>query len=120
MSMIKSVVLTPVLFALSLAPAFGQALTLSDDEAAALTARIGDDTYGSVTSVLILSDGQPVYENYFAGTDAGTLHDTRSVTKTVTSMVVGGCSCSAWRSSCWARSCPRWPLAFRGYWQPGS
>lgn len=89
MPMIKSVVLPPVLFALSLAPAFGQALTLSDGEAAALTARIGDDTYGSVTSVLILSDGQPVYENYFAGADAGTLHDTRSVTKTVTSMVVG-------------------------------
>ena len=93
MSLIKSVVLPPVLFALGLAvasgPASGQSLRLSDEDAAAITAAIGAETYGSVSSVLILSDGGPVYEAYFGEADAGTLHDTRSVTKTVTSMVVG-------------------------------
>ncbi len=86
---IKSVVLTPVLFALSMAPALGQSLRLFDEDADALTAAIEAETYGSVTSVLILSNGAPVYEAYFGEADADTLHDTRSVTKTVTSMVAG-------------------------------
>jgi len=57
--------------------------------AEAVTAEINAGTYGQVTSVLILSDGAPVYEQYFNGADAGTLHDTRSVGKTVTGMLAG-------------------------------
>jgi CubicO group peptidase (beta-lactamase class C family) len=45
--------------------------------------------YRKITSVVILHDGSVVFEWYVAGTDAGTLHNTRSVTKTVTSLLVG-------------------------------
>lgn len=45
--------------------------------------------YGTVTSALILAEGAPIYERYFNGADAETLHNTRSVTKTITGMAVG-------------------------------
>lgn len=57
--------------------------------AAELEARIAAGEFGTVTSVLILDDGAIVYEGYFNGADAATLHDTRSVTKTITGMVAG-------------------------------
>ena len=46
--------------------------------AAELEARIAAGEFGTVTSVLILDDGAIVYEGYFNGADAATLHDTRS------------------------------------------
>jgi CubicO group peptidase (beta-lactamase class C family) len=49
--------------------------------------RNGD--YGTVTSILIMERGQIVYEGYFNGANADTLHNTRSVTKTITGMAVG-------------------------------
>ena len=45
--------------------------------------------YGTVTSVLIMDDGQIVYEGYFNGANADSLHNTRSVPKTITGMAVG-------------------------------
>lgn len=55
----------------------------------ALTQTIDEGRYGTVTSVLILQDGETVYEHYFKGADSHTLHDTRSVTKTITGMALG-------------------------------
>jgi CubicO group peptidase (beta-lactamase class C family) len=43
----------------------------------------------NLTSLSVWRDGQVVREAYFAGTDATTAHDVRSVTKTVTSLIVG-------------------------------
>lgn len=50
---------------------------------------INNGDYGTVTSVLIMEAGQVVYQGYFNGADANSLHNTRSVTKTVTGMAVG-------------------------------
>lgn len=54
-----------------------------------LEARIEAGEFGTVTSLLVLRDGHVVYEGYFNGADSSTLHDTRSVTKTITGMVAG-------------------------------
>ncbi|TNE67142.1 MAG: class C beta-lactamase-related serine hydrolase [Alphaproteobacteria bacterium] len=59
------------------------------EASARLAETISKGTYQTVTSVLVLENGATVYEGYFAGADAGTLHDTRSATKTVVSMAVG-------------------------------
>lgn len=61
--------------------------TEADSKQVSTTIEAG--TYQSVTSVLILRHGRPVYEAYFRDANDGTLHDTRSVTKTVMSMAVG-------------------------------
>lgn len=50
---------------------------------------IESGTYGTVTSLLVMEAGQVVYEGYFNGADANSLHNTRSVTKTITGMAVG-------------------------------
>ncbi len=56
-------------------------------------ARLGDSVQiGSVTnthSVLIASHGKLVYEQYFEGYDAGTVHDLRSAQKSLTSATIG-------------------------------
>ncbi len=43
----------------------------------------------NLTSLSVSRDGRVVREAYYAGTDATTAHDVRSVTKTVTSLIVG-------------------------------
>lgn len=55
----------------------------------ALEENVRKGTYGTVTSILIMEDGKTVYEGYFNGADGTTLHNTRSVTKTITGMAVG-------------------------------
>ncbi len=45
--------------------------------------------FKKVTSVLVARRGQLAYEGYFGGTDAATLRNTRSATKTVTGMLLG-------------------------------
>jgi CubicO group peptidase (beta-lactamase class C family) len=52
-------------------------------------ARIADGEFGAVTSLLVLHDGALVFEGYFNDANAETLHDTRSVTKTITGQLVG-------------------------------
>ncbi len=48
-----------------------------------------DGEYKNITSILVAKDGVVVDEHYFAGSDARSLHNTRSVTKSLTSMAVG-------------------------------
>jgi CubicO group peptidase (beta-lactamase class C family) len=49
----------------------------------------GKGEFPKLTSVLVLEDGKTTYEGYFGGTDAETLQDTRSATKSVTSLAAG-------------------------------
>lgn len=55
----------------------------------ALEENVRKGEYGTVTSVLIMEDGKIAYEGYFNGADADSLHNTRSVPKTITGMAVG-------------------------------
>lgn len=45
--------------------------------------------YQNITSILVAKNGEVLAEHYFDGHDADTLHNTRSVTKSLTSMAVG-------------------------------
>ncbi|WP_422859395.1 serine hydrolase domain-containing protein [Flagellimonas sp. S174] len=45
--------------------------------------------YENITSVLIAKDGKLVFEQYFNGTDQNTKHNTRSVTKTMATLLTG-------------------------------
>jgi CubicO group peptidase (beta-lactamase class C family) len=47
------------------------------------------DEFKKITSVVIARHGKLAYESYFGGTDANTLMETRSATKSITSMLVG-------------------------------
>ncbi len=49
---------------------------------------IASGKFQKIGSVLIEQDGRPVYEHNFAGDDS-TLRDTRSATKTITSILIG-------------------------------
>lgn len=82
------------LHALGLMAAFGftPSVAVADwsaQDTAALTAEIEKGDYGTVTSLLVNRHGTILYEGYFNGADAATLHNTRSATKTITSMLVG-------------------------------
>lgn len=61
----------------------------SEADSENLAALIENGKYGTVTSVLILHQGTAVFEHYANGADETTLHNTRSVTKTITGMAVG-------------------------------
>ena len=69
---------------------------------AALEARIGAGEFGNVHALLVYRAGAPIEERYFSGADekrglpignvtftADTLHDCRSITKTVTALLFG-------------------------------
>ena len=58
-------------------------------DTAAMEAKIRQGDYGTVTSLFVMKDGKKVYEGYFNGANADTLHNTRSATKTITGMAVG-------------------------------
>lgn len=55
---------------------------------AALDEVIESGQFGAITSVIVERDGKRLHERYYEG-DARTLRDTRSVTKTITSFLVG-------------------------------
>lgn len=54
-----------------------------------LEKNVSGGDYGTVTSLLVMEKGKIVYEGYFNGASAESLHNTRSVTKTMTGMAVG-------------------------------
>jgi CubicO group peptidase (beta-lactamase class C family) len=89
MSACRTLPLAFALLAGTAAPSTAQSLTLTEADRAAITAHIAEGRYGTVTSVLVLLQGEPVYEAYFEDTGAATRRDTRSVTKTITGMAVG-------------------------------
>ncbi|HDS1579966.1 TPA: serine hydrolase, partial [Stenotrophomonas maltophilia] len=55
----------------------------------ALERAIASDELKQIRSVVLQVDGRVVYEGYFNGADAETLHDVRSVSKSVTALPVG-------------------------------
>jgi CubicO group peptidase (beta-lactamase class C family) len=61
---------------------------LSEERLSAMARAIRADEFGRITSVLVARNGRLVFENYFSGS-AVQLRNTRSVTKTVTGMLVG-------------------------------
>jgi CubicO group peptidase (beta-lactamase class C family) len=78
------------------------AARLDADSIAAITRAIEDGEYPNTHALLVEHDGKLVYEAYFAGTDErwgdslggrvmgrDSLHDLRSITKSVTSLVLG-------------------------------
>jgi len=70
------------------APSYAD-INWTPERSADLSASVQAGEFGTVTSVLILQDGAPVEEAYFNGADHASLHDTRSVTKTITGQIVG-------------------------------
>lgn len=61
---------------------------LSEERLSAMESVIRAGDFGRITSVLVARNGRVVYEGYFTGAADG-LRNTRSVTKTVTGMLVG-------------------------------
>lgn len=61
----------------------------TQESAENLTRAIVSDTRQTVTSVIINHNNEIVYERYFNGATQDTLHDTRSATKTIASMLLG-------------------------------
>ena len=70
--------------------AFGLASgsALAESRFSAMEQAIGSGTFQKIGSVAVEQDGRVVYEHYFEG-DATTLRDTRSATKTITSLLTG-------------------------------
>ncbi len=67
----------------------GQTATGLSARLSAMETAIRAGEFKKITSVLIAKNGTPVFEAYFNGADATTLHNTRSATKTITGMLVG-------------------------------
>jgi CubicO group peptidase (beta-lactamase class C family) len=65
------------------------AIGLSASKLAEMESAIRSDQFKKITSVLIARHGKLAYEGYFSGKDVNTLMDTRSATKSITSMLVG-------------------------------
>lgn len=86
------------LFALTAVPLFAQ----NDNEGFELSAEkinpqflslldknINDSVYKNITSIVIIKEGKLFFEKYFDGYTGDSLHDTRSVGKTITSALTG-------------------------------
>ena len=56
---------------------------------AELDAQIADGVYGDINSLLIWHDGEMVHESYYRGIDAETMNQIYSVTKSITSAMIG-------------------------------
>jgi len=56
---------------------------------AQLSARIEDQTFKNITSILVAREGKLIHEAYFNGGERERLNDVRSASKSVTSLLVG-------------------------------
>jgi CubicO group peptidase (beta-lactamase class C family) len=54
-----------------------------------LDSLVNNNTFQHITSILVARHGKLVFEKYYNGFTDSTLHDTRSATKTITSILVG-------------------------------
>ncbi len=81
--------LSPLELGDGLAVASAAATGLDAARLASLAGEIREGRFEDITSVLLALDGRLVYEGYFEGAERATLHDTRSATKTLASMLVG-------------------------------
>jgi CubicO group peptidase (beta-lactamase class C family) len=88
-----SVFTHPIALASALAvwscPASAQTFDWSPTDAQQLTDTIASGEYGQITSLWIEQSGVVLYERYFNGAGHATLHNMRSVSKTVTGTLVG-------------------------------
>jgi len=64
-------------------------VNLTEGRLQTMETAIRSDEFKKITSILVARHGKLVYERYFDGSDSSALRDTRSVTKTVTSMLIG-------------------------------
>lgn len=62
---------------------------MSPEKLAAMERAVRAGDFPKLTSVVIARHGKLVYEGYFGDTDRDTLRNTRSVTKTITGMLLG-------------------------------
>lgn len=65
------------------------AVGMDEQVVAGIEDGVENGTFKKITSVLVAKGGRLVHENYFNGADAGTLHNTRSLTKSVTALLLG-------------------------------
>lgn len=54
-----------------------------------LNQKIARNYFKNITSIVVIKDGKLLIEEYFNGADRNTIHDTRSVGKTLTSTIMG-------------------------------
>lgn len=66
-----------------------EAVGLSASKLQEMGGAIRGEQFKKITSVVIARGGKLAYEGYFGGTDANTLMETRSATKSITDMLVG-------------------------------
>lgn len=80
-----------LLLALGATPGFAAATppALSTTAIETIDQRIASGEWPGITSMLVQHRGRRVHERYWQGTDRNTLHDTRSVGKSITGMLVG-------------------------------
>ena len=71
------------------APAGAQTIAWTSDATSRLSDEVASDEYGHVTSLWIEQRGEVLYQAYFHGAGPDSLHNMRSVGKTVTGMLVG-------------------------------
>ncbi len=63
--------------------------SLDPDVVAEMVGELATDRYGRIHSFLILKDGELISEDYFYGFDREVLHPVESVTKSITSLLLG-------------------------------
>lgn len=85
----KSVQLLILLLATTDSQAFATNLTFTDSDKTTLVQALKEQKYGSVSSLLIAQGDNLLFEFYAPGIDKDTLHNTRSVGKTVTAILAG-------------------------------
>ena len=68
---------------------FSQANTTTNHYLSKMDSAITVGKYERITSVLIAKNGDVLFEKYYNGTDKNSMHNTRSVTKTIATLLTG-------------------------------